>query len=313
MPRDKLANLFTEECGALVPSHRQKNETLALGFEKWLATLKCSQSMRARCELWLRRWLDFLGPDDVCAATTSRVRLFVADVATKDCLSTHTMRYAFCVLRKFYRFAVLAGAMPYSPCDLIPFAKSIPRRLPRTLSEEEIARMIEAAPTPPERAALEIFYATGCRLAEVAGMRAEHFDFRQRQIIVLGKGEKERICFFGSRAAQAVKAHLAGRTKGPLFRNGKGRALSRESLAIIVRRAGQRVGIEGVHPHLLRHSFATHLLDRGADIRFIQEFLGHTSVQTTAIYLHTAVASLAKIHRKFHPHEGENAPCPKTE
>lgn len=303
----------TEQPGALVPSHRQKNETLALGFEKWLGALKCSQRMRGSCELWVRRWLDFLGTDNVCTATTSRVRLFVADVAAKDRLSTDTMQHAFCVLRKFYRFAVLAGAMPSSPCDLIPFAKRIPRRLPRALSEQEVARMIEAAPTLRERAALEIFYATGCRLAEVAGMRAEHFDFRQRQIIVLGKGKKERICFFGNRAAQAIKAHLARRPRGPLFRNGKGRALGRGSLAILVRRAGERVGIEGVHPHLLRHSFATHLLDRGADIRFIQEFLGHTSVQTTQIYLHTAVASLVKIHRKFHPHEGENTQCPKTE
>ncbi|MGH9564205.1 MAG: tyrosine-type recombinase/integrase [Terracidiphilus sp.] len=133
-------------------------------------------------------------------------------------------------------------------------------------------------------------------------MRVEDVDFAAREIRVLGKGNKERVALFHHRAARALRDYLVGRRTGPLFRNRQGRAFSKHTLAIVVRAAAERAGLSGVHPHALRHSFATHLLDRGADLRYVQELLGHTSVATTQIYTHLAAASLIRTYQQCHPH-----------
>lgn len=297
----------SEVAGLLSRSFRQKNEQLAKGFENFLKARNLSAKTREDFPRRIARYLDFLGSDDACAVTHARVRQFLIQLADKESFGASTRQMYLRALRHFYRFVVLAGAMAFSPCDFIRSTKQMPRRAPRVLTEAEVARMIDAATLPRDCALLEIFYATGCRLAEVARLRVEHLDFRQRQIIVLGKGRKERIVFFGKRAAKALKAHLAKRTTGFVFRNRNGRCLDAHTIQKIVREAGERVGIPGVHPHLLRHSFATHILDSGADLRHVQELLGHISVTTTQIYTHVAVSSLQRTYEKFHPHaKGEN-------
>ncbi|MGB6876124.1 MAG: tyrosine-type recombinase/integrase [Candidatus Acidiferrales bacterium] len=307
--------MTSEVAGLLSVSHRRKNEQLALGFENWLRGQKASHFMQEDYPRRVARYLDFLGSDDACGVTHARVRQFLVELADKDRFGASTRQTFLCALRQFYRFAVLAGAAPFSPMDFIRNAKQIPRRTRRVLTEIEVARMIEAATLPRDCALLEVLYGTGCRVSEVAQMRVEQLDFRQRQIVVLGKGQKERLVFFGKRAARALKVHLTGRTKGPVFRNRSGRRLGVATLQKIVRDAGERVGIAGVHPHLLRHSFATHILDRGADLRYVQELLGHVSVTTTQIYTHLAVSSLTRIHEQCHPHaaKGETTDAEKPE
>ena len=303
MPADEISQRAT-----LSKSFRVKNQTLAQGFANYLAARNYSQSVQSQYPKAVARWLRFLGSDGCCRVTHSRIRLFLVELSEKG--GAWSVRLHLLAVRQFYKFAVAAGAALFNPCDWIHPAKRIPLRVPRCLSEREVARLIEAATVPRDRAVLELLYATGCRIAEVARMRVEHLGFRNGEIVVLGKGRKERVVFFGAKAAEALKVYLAGRTTGFVFRNRAGRALRREALRVIVRRAGECAGLSGVHPHLLRHSFASHLVDRGLDIRFVQELLGHVSVTTTQIYLHSSPSSLVRIHQQCHPHG--NSPKEET-
>lgn len=285
----------------LSKSARAKNQALALGFERYLEVRHYSASLQSQTKRSVSRFLDFLRSDDITKVTHSRVRAFLIQLSNEG-RSVLVVQRHLTSLRMFFKFLVLSGVMRFAPTDLISHAKLLPRRVPRCLSERQVARLIETAMRPRDRALLELLYATGCRIAEVARMRVEHLDFRQRQIIALGKGNKERVVFFGAKAAEALKVYLAGRTTGFVFRNRVGRALRCGALRVIVHRAGECAGLSGVHPHLLRHSFASHLVDRGLDIRFVQELLGHVSVTTTQIYLHSSPSSLVRVHQQCHPH-----------
>jgi site-specific recombinase XerD len=146
-------------------------------------------------------------------------------------------------------------------------------------------------------------------LSEIRTLRCEDVDFTDRTIRVLGKGNKERIVPFGRMAEEALLAYLGDRREGFLFQNSRPKLirpktalpLDSQTFYRIVRSAALKAGLTGVHPHRLRHSFATHLLNRGADLRCVQELLGHSSISTTQIYTHVATAELQRIHQKFHP------------
>lgn len=189
------------------------------------------------------------------------------------------------------------------------------RRIPGTLSAEEVARLL-AAPSggdPPalrDRALLELFYSSGLRVSELAGLTLQQLDLEGGFLRVFGKGSKERVVPVGGRAREALAAWLtAGRprfvkpgTRSQLFLNNRGTALSRVMLWMIVKKYAKRAGIaRNVKPHLLRHSFATHLLGGGADLRAIQEMLGHASIATTQIYTAVESKRLLAHHAKFHP------------
>ena len=201
------------------------------------------------------------------------------------------------------------------------------RKLPARLEEPEMARLIEApdGSTPlgrRDRAILELFYASGLRLAELAGLGLEDIDLGNRRLRVLGKGGKERIVPFTRAAAAALRAWLpdrgdlargdggaaaARRPRGraaaePLFVNYRGGRLSTRSVDRLVRRHAAAAGTRrGISPHALRHSFATHLLERGADLRAIQEMLGHARISTTQRYTHVSAAQLLSVYKKTHP------------
>jgi len=285
----------------LTRDYRAKNRQLAAGFENWLrvrnySPCTCYNRLRA-----LAKWLAFLGPDDLTTVTHPRIRLFLAEANKAG-----TQRKRLDALRSFYRFLMLARVVPFSPASFITPPRKIHPRLPRILTESEVKRLMLSALTLRDRAILELFYATGCRISEVAHLRVRDVDFKRREIRVLGKGNRERVALFGESAAQALRTYLAGRTTGALFQNKNHKALSREMLRITITKTGKRAGLHA-YPHLLRHCFATHLLNRGTDLRFVQELLGHRSVQSTQFYTHVATDDLRAIHERCHPH-GKGTP-----
>jgi integrase/recombinase XerD len=189
------------------------------------------------------------------------------------------------------------------------------QRIPEVLSPEEVEALLDAPdPGTPlgtrDRALLEMLYATGARATETVSVTVDRLDLDLRYVRVVGKGNKERIVPVGKAAARAVREYLngarnellRGRQTDRLFVTRLGADLRREDLYRIVRRHAQRAGIRSrVSPHTLRHSFATHLLSGGADVRHVQEMLGHASVRTTQIYTHVEADRLRSVHRQFHP------------
>ncbi len=194
------------------------------------------------------------------------------------------------------------------------------RRIPGTLTAEEVARLL-AAPSGGDpralrdRALLELFYSSGLRVSELAALTLQQIDLAGGFILVFGKGAKERVVPVGARARDALAAWITSgrphlvkpRTGSQIFLNNRGTALSRVMLWMLVKKHAQRAGLEArnVKPHLLRHSFATHLLGGGADLRAIQEMLGHASITTTQIYTSVEASRLADHHAKFHPRNRE--------
>jgi len=189
------------------------------------------------------------------------------------------------------------------------------RRLPETLSPAEMERLLKApSGADPaalrDRALLELFYSSGLRVSELAGLALQQLDLQQGFLRVFGKGSKERVVPVGRRACDALSAYIESgrphfvkpRTGSELFLSSRGAALSRVRLWMIVKTYAQRAGIsKSVKPHLLRHSFATHLLSGGADLRSIQEMLGHASISTTQIYTAVEPQRLLDQHARFHP------------
>ncbi len=228
--------------------------------------------------------------------------------------SAATVKLHAVALRVFFRHLVQRGKLPKDPTEFLPVPK-IERYLPDTLSAPEVERLIAAAAgkTPLEmrdRAIVELLYASGLRVSELCGARLENLDLEAGFIRVVGKGNKQRLVPVGARAKDAVQRYLdAGRpalvgkkTGGEVFLSVRGRKLTNQRIWQLLVALGKRAGLEkDVHPHMLRHSFATHLLGGGADLRIIQEMLGHADISTTQIYTHVNSRQLQQAHRQFHP------------
>jgi integrase/recombinase XerC len=208
-------------------------------------------------------------------------------------------------VKNFFQFLVREGAIEQSPASRLRGPK-VPRRAPRFLEIGEAASTLEN-PTQEgvlrlrNRALLELLYGAGLRVSELCGVDVEHLDLARRMVRVRGKGNKDRVVPFGPPARAALTEWLAGRRRGPLFVNSRGGRLSVRSAWRIVRDAGVANGLVGVHPHVLRHSCATHLLTGGADLRAIQEQLGHSSLSTTQRYVHVDTQQLLQVYRSAHP------------
>jgi site-specific recombinase XerD len=203
-------------------------------------------------------------------------------------------------LRVLFDFLVLGSRRSSNPARLSCVPK-LPKRLPRFVSEDDFQRLIESCAEPRARALLEFLYATGCRVSEAAGVHVEQLDWVNGSVRVFGKGRKERVVFFGSKAADAMRSYLGSRTSGPLFLRDDGKMASAAVLRENILRAGRLAGLGRVTPHALRHGFASALLNRGTDIRYIQELLGHSFASTTQRYTHVAIANLQDVHARFHP------------
>ncbi len=223
-------------------------------------------------------------------------------------------------LRSFYRFLIQEGLFKSSPIPLgRSFQVKVQKTLPNFLGQREVGRLIEAPDdaTPlglRDRAILEALYACGVRLAELQGMDVPAVNFDRREILVRGKGAKERLVLFGQPTEAALRRYLqegrpqlATRPTPALFLNRYGQRLSRRSIEKIVRRYAAQAGVRsGVHPHTLRHTFASHLMEGGADLRVIQELLGHASPTTTQIYTHVTKQEAQRAYLNYHPraHDG---------
>lgn len=216
-------------------------------------------------------------------------------------------------VRGLYRFLLDAGRVPRDPTQHLDSPRPA-RRLPRTLSMPDAAALVEAPDmTRPDglrdRALLELLYASGLRASEALGLRIEDVNFRAGYVTVIGKGDRQRLVPAGAQALDWVRRYLTSvrprqvrRDCPALFLNRSGGAMSRQALWSLIRRAARRAGLRAaVSPHTLRHSFASHLLERGADLRSVQAMLGHVDISTTQIYTHLPSSVVHDMYRKFHP------------
>jgi len=219
-------------------------------------------------------------------------------------------------IRSFYRYLVRQGKMEKNPFDVVSTPKE-DKKLPEVLTEREMADFLDRLPGGTfielrNRAVFEFLYATGLRISELVNVRMGDINFNERMVRVLGKGNKERIVPFNDVAGGALSRYLESarkKFKGPvdyLFLNNRGAKITERGIEKILQNVyGEVMGInKRVYPHLFRHSFATHLLQRGANLRVIQELLGHSSLSTTERYTSLNYGDLLNVYKKFHPRSG---------
>ncbi|BCU76329.1 tyrosine recombinase [Luteolibacter sp. LG18] len=286
------------------------------GFILYLAT---ERGLSAAYQLSVRQSLEAL------ALWMRAKELTLADLGTQelstflsdrkaDGLIASSLRITAVHLKVFFRWLAARGKLPMDPAE--PLISPRPdHTLPETIHSGDVGRLLDSIdPARPlgrrDRAMLELFYASGLRLSELCQARLEHVDFEEGFIRVTGKGNKTRIVPVGGKAKEALESYLHNerptlvkkRTGSHVFLSVRGGALSPDRVREVVKERAAAAGIDqNVYPHLLRHSFATHLLEGGADLRVIQELLGHADIATTQIYTHVDAARLKSVHRQFHP------------
>ena len=259
-------------------------------------------------------FLTFLGRRRrVLAVSPDDVVTYLASLRGRGlCASSVARRLS--ALRGLYRHLVREGTVARDPTEFIERPR-LSRPLPKALSRDAVTALVEGPDTAStdgirDRALLEVLYATGMRASECLGLRIEDVNLTAGYVICTGKGRKQRLVPLGAEAIAWVRAylerarpeHTRRRDGGRLFVSARGRALSRQSLWAIVRRVGAAAGLQRrVSPHMLRHSFASHLLEGGADLRAVQAMLGHADIATTKIYTHLPSAALKQMYRDFHP------------
>jgi len=370
-----------------VPSqnYTEINLRLVEGFDEWLMGLHYSSHTRLSYCGYTQRFAFFIGGDtSLRAVKRENVVEFLQYLQEGRSFNEKSLASVQYALRKFYKFLDLAGVLA-GPMVKIPARQRVPKRLPRSLTEDQIEELFRGADTSPrDRAVLELLYGSGVRRAELTALNCQDLYFDNdgnggSARILHGKGDKERVVIFGKYAAGALALYLKDRTTGPLFQtvtrtqrgtvdfhdgykrtywtgwwwewkllpNGKRkrvmhsqylgtfeelptrqmaedalprfigkqpgailpnntpRRLSDKEVERIVKKAARKAGLGDITPHQLRHSFASHLLSHGADLLYICRLLGHSSPQTTTIYLHVTMPELMKTYAKCHPHGGE--------
>jgi site-specific recombinase XerD len=354
----------------LVRSYLEDNAILAAKYSQWLEIQNYAENTRLTYAVMISDFCRFIGSRNLTEVTDHDIRAYLQYLQGRGLVGP-SLDLKLHALRGFFVFLRLGNVINSNPARLIKTRRRH-RHLPQFPSVDEITRIIEATQTARDRAILETFYATGCRLAEVAGMRCEDVDFADGVIRVTGKGDKEWIVLFGSKAKEALLTYLGSRREGYLFQSDRSRQtlrvtkakpnkdesgvwwrgawseypeeggpgvrrwkwlgrvsamsqkeaqyylrmeigaantkpremdvpLTPRQIQRIVKRAVLGAGLKGIHVHSLRHAFATHMLDRGTDLRCIQELLGHSSITSTQVYTHVSMKQLATTHKKFHP------------
>jgi integrase/recombinase XerC len=244
---------------------------------------------------------------DLAGADSRVVRGWLAALHARG-LDPASVARKLAAVRSCYRFLVRRGVVARNPAREVRGPRQ-PRKLASFLPIDEVTQLVEArglggARRERDVAMLELLYASGLRVSELTGLDLDRLDREERTVRVVGKGRQERIVPYGEPAARALGAWLArrGPAPGPLFTNARGGRLGVRSVHAMVRRAARAAGItRPVSPHTLRHTFATHLLDGGADLRAIQELLGHRRLATTQRYTHVGADQLMKVYDRAHP------------
>jgi len=295
-------------------------------FEEYLAYLTGVRSLSPRTTASYRRDLELYGSYlevPPLEAGISDIRLFIADLGAKG-YEASSLNRILASVRGFYRYAVHFGLRSDDPSTSIRNLK-VPKKLPRFLFADEAA-VFCASPSselpPPDSlwpardtALLTLLYSTGCRVSEIAAIRLSDIDSDGASAIVTGKGNKERTVFFSKAAREALSGYMAERksclerhqensaAQKSLFISKRGKPLSVRGIQFVLARYSDSAGTQGhLSPHALRHSFATTLVNRGADIRIVQELLGHASISTTQRYTHVTQERLKKLYHQAHPH-----------
>ncbi|WP_234571862.1 tyrosine recombinase XerC [Rhodohalobacter sp. 614A] len=257
-------------------------------------------------------------PDSVDVSDIDRltIRLWLGEL-TEEGMARNTIARKVAAVRSFFKYCYKRSYITKNPAHLLIIPKK-EKRLPKIVQAGEINEMMELASDPApetvqERAILELFYSTGIRLSELTNLNVKDIQIHQHQLTVLGKGSKQRIVPLGDKALDAIKNHLQTRSelfttksskeaKNALFLSVGGNRIYPRMVQRIIKKYLLKVSeVTQKSPHTLRHSFATHMLDAGADIRLIKEFLGHANLASTQIYTHTSVERLQKIYSQAHP------------
>lgn len=280
-------------------------------IEKFIRYLEIEKNYSAHTVLNYRLDLEdfakFLGDLALEKIDYLLLRKYLAALKEKN-LTTRSVNRHLSTLRSFFRFLLREGLLKTNPILSLSSPKQ-EKRLPQFLTEEEVTRLIDAVIPKDERgcrdkAILETFYSSGLRISELASIDIEDLDFIGGIVKVMGKGRKERIVPIGEKAISAVRGYLDKRKKNQeaLFLNKSGQRITTRGIRNVVGKYIRLAGIKhGVSPHTLRHSFATHLLNRGADLRSVQELLGHANLSSTQIYTHLTTDRLKSVYDKAHP------------
>lgn len=290
---------------------------MQLFLEYLTVELGLSANTRQAYERDLRlfcKTLGFKNSDALVNVSREQITGYMTQLKEKG-LAAATIARKLAAIKAFYRFMTAEGYMDANPAEVVEAGtKGI--KLPRVLSENEVVRLlnqpdITTAEGFRDRTMLEVLYATGMRVSELINLTLERVDLNMKYIIAFGKGSKERIVPLGSVAAEFLQQYLekvrpklthAGRNTNIVFLAFGGHELTRQRFWQIIRGYGRKANINKVlTPHIMRHSFATHLLDNGADLRSVQELLGHSDISTTQIYTHLTNKRLRDIYAKAHP------------
>jgi integrase/recombinase XerC len=262
----------------------------------------------------LAQFTDYLETRKIRLNSVDNIALrgFLVELYQKRLSKTSAAR-KLAAIRSFFEFCIRKKWVEDNPAKAVSTPR-LERHVPAFLSEEDMIRLLAVPPTDDalglrDKAILELFYATGIRVSELVGINLEDFSLEDKMIRVRGKGKKERMVPFGRKAEESLGAYITVRATLPLnlgetafFLNYRGTRISPRSIQRLVHKYFQQAALRNkISPHALRHSFATHLLNRGADLRVIQEFLGHESLATTQKYTHLDITHLLEVYRKSHP------------
>lgn len=282
--------------------------------EDFLSHLRIERRMSAHTLDAYRRDLDALaawaaaqGIDDLATVHTEQLRAFIAAEHRRG-LSPKSLQRRLSACRSCYQWLLKHGRIAASPAAGIRAPKA-PRKLPQVLDVDEAVQLVELPTDAPlgvrDRAILELFYSSGLRLSELCALRWRDLDLADGLVTVLGKGSKQRSVPVGSHARKALedwRGESQGRADAPVFPGRGGATITPRAVQIRLQRLAQRQGLfKRVHPHLLRHSFASHVLESSGDLRGVQELLGHADIATTQIYTHLDYQHLAKVYDGAHP------------
>lgn len=288
-------------------NHQEDNATLLENFLENLEIANRSPHTISAYRYGITDFLNFTLGLNVANVTHREVSEWLHFLSCQG-VAPQTIAQRLSGLRSFFNFANLVGVMSTSPAALIQHRR-IPITVPRWLNPIQIKQLLAVADGQRDYALVDFMWSSGCRVAEVVGARVEYVQWKERVVKVLGKGQKERLVPLGRNTVKSLRLHLQGRNSGPLFlkccrglQSGSDVPMTARSIGRILGRLGLRAGLGHVHPHMLRHSFATALLEGGADLRSIQVLLGHSSILTTQIYTHCTPAYLRATLQRAHPH-----------